>query len=222
MWLTNRPLWVPRWQHREATGVYDAQACDAKNPRLGVNHGILIRLLAHRTRSRCMVHRRRCLHHNLENISIRRDIAPGEKFGAADDDFADRVCFKHLAGALEARGGDFLVPWVEEPVGADDGVVCGVRGSDGYVAPREGRHDAGEGIDIVAAVRDCGGDESAVEKEEFNVGPVWSELLIEVGAGGIADGACGKIFECCWGVGGSQFLIPCFQRRAVREEAKEE
>ena len=195
-WLTNRPLWVPRRQQGEATRVHDAQAGDAKNPRLGVDHGILIRLLTHRTRPRCMVDRRRCLHHNLENSSIRRDIGPREKFGAADDDFADRVCFEHLARAFETRDGDFLVPWVEEPVGADDRVVLGVRGSDGYIAAREGRHNAGEGIDVVAAVRDWGGDESAIEKEEFDLRPIWSELLIEVSAGGIADGACWEIFEC--------------------------
>lgn len=151
--------------------------------------------LPHGASTRCVIDAGRALADHRQNILVARHVRAREIL-LAQKDRPDALRLKDLPGAFEPRDGDFLIAWVEKPVGADDGVAGGVRGIDGYVASGEGGDDAGEGRDIVASVG-RGANEGAVEKQVLNVRPVGAEGGIQVLAGSSGDGGLAELFKTC-------------------------
>lgn len=142
-----------------------------------------------------MIDAGRALADDRQDILVARHVGAGEIL-LAQEDRPDALRLEDLPGAFEPGHGDFLIAWVEKPVGADDGVVGRVRGVDGDIPSGEGGDDAGEARDVIAGVGRSA-DEGAVEKQVLDVRPVGAEGGVQILTRLSGDGGLVELLETC-------------------------
>lgn len=114
-------------QERERGSVDDPQTMDAEDAGLGVDNGILVARLAHGAGAGGVEDGVEALADDIKDLLVRVDAGAREVF-RADEDGRHGFGGEHLSNALISGDGDGNVGRVGEPVGVDDGGICGVGG----------------------------------------------------------------------------------------------
>lgn len=130
-----------------------------------------------------MIDAGRALADDRQDILVARHVGAQEIL-LAQEDRPDALRLEDLPGAFEPGHGDFLIAWVEKPIGADDGVAGRVGGVDGDVASGEGRDERSA-------------DEGAVKEQVLDVRPVDAEGGVQILTRLSGDGGFVELFETC-------------------------
>ena len=194
----NRALRQTRGQKGKSTRIHHPQPTNTKDPSPRIHHRVRVPCSTHGISRGRMVDLGAALPDEIEDVGIGLDGGAGQLLGPDGD--VCHVC-EDLPRAFEGRDGDLHVCGVGEPVGADNGQVGRVGGSDGDVAVgQRGEEDRGDGGVVEAVGERLAGWLRGIARvgvywQVAGLGPVGGEEGERGVGGGGEAGSVGELFE---------------------------